>query len=185
MKKVLFIFSLMFILCDVVYAEETPKVKVYMFSMSNVSNTQIVIDEIKKYNGYGKDFELIVLESCILNGNGPGKDIYTDNQKILDKLFDHYNEYTGEDNSSRQYPTFLVGKDFHTGSEGLYNIIQRNIKNKDYNDNVYECIINNENTNCFGEIKKDKKNSIFKIILITIGLSSVIFFIVAFKFVLK
>ena len=174
MKKIIFTLFLFFIIFCNVKAEDNI-VKVYMFSISNSSYSKEVIDEIKRYDNYNDKFELIVLDSCELNGNGIGNDKYSENQIILDRLIKDYNEYNNEENNSRQYPIFLVGKEVLFGIADLRNTIQTHIEDENYNDYIFNCEKNNHIDNCFG--KKKKKYtihivlSIFLIIIIIIGIS--------------
>lgn len=184
MKKIILgILVIMFLFYQNVYAEE--KVKVYMFSMSNVKNTEEIINEIENYEGYNDSFELVVLESCILNGNGKGKDKYTDNQKKLDKIIKDYNEAYEEDEVSRQYPIFLVGKDIVVGTTNLKKVINKNVEDENYSDSVYKCIIENKNENCFEKNVIKKDNTMIKTIIVIGGIFIITFFIIAFIFLLK
>ena len=174
MKKIIFALFLFFLILYNVKAEDNI-VKVYMFSISNSSYSKEVIEEIKQYDNYNDKFELIVLDSCELNGNGFGNDKYSENQNILDRLIKDYNEYNNEENNSRQYPIFLVGKEVLFGIADLRNVIQKNIEDDKYNDHIFNCVKSNYTDNCFGKKKKNYAIyiiiSIFLIIIIIIGLS--------------
>lgn len=204
MKKYLLgILIIMTLFCNNVYAlenediEEDKKVKVYMFSMGNdySKGTEKAIDEIKKYKGYGTKFELIVLESCIYEGEGKGKDSFSENQDIFDRLIEQYNAVYDARYLSHQYPTFLVGRNIEIGTVNLQKTIKKNIKDENYNNDIYECIVENKESNCFekaSSIKVDNNKEkekhpqpLGKTLILVGGLLIVSFFMFGFIYLLN